>query len=187
MVPVAARATTRAWVTALQIVVALLVAFALGTLGCAFFDSWSAHAQQIQIDTSTAQYKENKKYIDSLVQGPFVQWAKRFPVPFWRITIRVDSLGSGDSPNHVTQSHVVAETYVNEPYHNAMVIMDVRRLKALNPIEVFVHEMWHIALSPYTWFVNMFFDGHDAGPLSGLLRLNEERLVTDLTRTLLWR
>src|SRR3990167_22208 len=126
VVPLAVRPSRLAllWKVLIWFAVFLVASLVGGTFGSLFVPP--CEAQDLRIDTSTAQYKENKKYIDSLVQGPFLQWAKRFPVPFWRITVRGDSLGRGDSQNHVTQSRVVAETYVNEPYRNAMVIIDVR-------------------------------------------------------------
>ena len=155
-----------------MIVLALWVLGALVGVVC-----WgAADAQQIVLDTSTAQYKANTRYVDSLVTGPFVMWARRFRLTNWRITVRADSLAI-----------TTAETYVNEPYKNAVVVFDVRRMATTDANEIFVHELWHVKLSPYTEFAGNFFDGHDGGPLSAHLRLNEERLVTDLTRTLLWR
>ena len=133
-------------------------------------------AQQIVLDTSTAQYKANQKYVDSLVAGPFITWVKRFRLSNWRLTLRADSLGGH-----------TAVTYVTEPYKNALIVIDVPRLQMADPNEVVVHELWHVKLSLYTEFANNFVDGHEGGPMSAHLRLNEERLVTDLTRTLLWR
>ena len=72
-------------------------------------------------------------------------------------------------------------------YKNALIVVDVRRIRETDVNEVFVHELWHVKLSPYTEFANNFVDGHDGGPISGHIRVNEERLVTELTRTLLWR
>src|SRR3990167_3684833 len=144
-------------------------------------------AQQIVLDTSTAQYKANAKYIDSLIAGPFLHWVKVLRLPFWRIVIRADSLPYNDNPHHqVAQSFVTAATYVNEPYRNALIIVSVERLHDTDPNEVFLHELWHIVFAPYTQFVGAYFDGTSAGPLSGELRLKEERLVTERTRAMLW-
>lgn len=174
--PLAPRARRRSWLAVLQVLVALLVAFALGTLGCAFFDSMSAHAQQIQTDTSTTQYKQNQGYVDSLVAGPILTWVKRFRLPNWKIIIQADTL-----------SIETAETYINETYKNTLIRIDVRRMRIADIDEVIVHELFHVKLSPYTAFVTNYVDGHGEGIVSAHLRLNEERLVTDLTRTLLWR
>ena len=173
--PVAPRATRVAllWKALLWFTIFLVGSIVGGTFGAVI---QPCEAQQIQIDTSTAQYKANQKYVDSLVQGPFLTWVRHFRLSNWRLVVRADSLGME-----------TALTYLNEPYKNAIIVFDVRRMKENNPVEVFVHELWHIKLAQYTLFVSNFFEGHDAGVLLGHLQQKEERLVTDLTRTLLWR
>lgn len=176
MVPLAVRPSRLAllWKVLIWFAVFLVASLVGGTFGSLFVPP--CEAQQVHIDTSTAQYKADQQYVDSIVQGPFLRWVKWFRLPHWKIIIQADSLNLE-----------TAESYINETYRNALIKIDVRRLKVTDVDEVFVHELFHLKLSPYTMFVGNFFDGHDGGAMSAHLRLKEERLVTDLTRTLLWR
>lgn len=154
------------------------MAFIAGTLGCALTDYWNADAQQIVVDTSTAQYKQHPKRVDSLAVGPLATYAAKLKLGGWRILLKADSLETA-----------TALTYVSEPYRNAMIVVDLRRLSPFHHDEVILHELWHVRLSPYTAFVGILLGGHD-GPGSILLdeaQRKEEGLVTDLTRAMLWR
>lgn len=170
--PVAPRQTRLAllWKVLLWFVIFLVGSVIGGTFGAIV---QKCEAQSVQIDTSTAQYRQFRPQVDSLVTGPFMRWVRWFALPHWKITIQADSL-----------SVETAETYINETYRNALIRMDMRRMRNADVDEVFVHELFHIKLSPYTTFVTNYIDGHGESIVSAHLRLNEERLVTDLTRTL---
>lgn len=154
----------------LRRVTALVFAlWALGTL--AGLVCWrNASAQQVHIDTTSAQYHQRTAFVDSLVRGPVVRWVERLRFPDWRITIRADTLEAG----------VVARTYAREEYRQALIVFDLDQLDQVDFDEVLVHELLHIKLSGYTTLARALAQSH---AIANELQRREEALVTDLMRS----
>lgn len=133
-------------------------------------------AQQIRVDTSTAQYKANRALVDSIASVTLVKWLKAVPLPGWRLILRADTL-----------AEAVAQTRLNEPYRNALIVLDLRGLEATDYDEAILHELNHIRFSQYSAFVQLLLGGHESSPLLWELQRKEESYVTDVTRAMLWR
>ena len=158
-----------------RVLAILLITFAVGTLAGTM--CWmSAQQTQILVDTTTTQYRKQGKRVDSLAAGLLTKWVAYLGLPYWRIVLRADTLPEG----------MVAQTQISEHYRNALVVKDLRALDDLNTEEALLHEVWHIKLAPYTSLVRQLVGVHE-GFLSQDVAQREERLVTDLTRGMLWR
>jgi hypothetical protein len=132
-------------------------------------------AQQVEIDTTTEQYHVRRTFVDSLARYPLSRWAKTLKLTGWRIVLQADTL-----------AEATAQTHLREAYRTALIIVDLRRLEWPLIDEVILHELWHIRLSGYTTTVRMVTGAQD-GPIAWMLSQQEEALVTDLTRGMLWR
>lgn len=134
----------------------------------------TAQAQQILIDTTATQYAEYAKDVDALAEGPLTYWIKVVNLPGWKVMLRADTLTDAS-----------AQTYSREEYRSALIVVDMRQLPHVDVAELLLHELLHIKLSPYTTSARMAAGPH--GPVLQDLMRREEALVTDLTRSYLWR